>query len=89
MIIYTPSAGQLCLAPELAILATLEATLASTIEVMRAAHPELDSTSVFAEDSTVDADVAAATELSYRAGELIDAINAYRRAAVDPDLLVF
>lgn len=36
MIIRTPFAADLCFAPELAILAALEATLATAIQVMEA-----------------------------------------------------
>lgn len=88
IIIATPSVAQLSLVPQLAILATLEATLATTIAVMHAAHPETDAISGWADGPVVHEDVAAASELASLAQELIAAISTYR-CAVDPDLLTF
>ena len=88
IIIAIPSVAHLGLVPQLAILATLEATLASTIAVMHAAHPETDAISGWADDPVVHEDVAAASELASLAQELIAAISTYR-CAVDPDRLIF
>jgi hypothetical protein len=80
MIIHTPWADDLRLAPELAILATLEAALATAIEMMVASHPEIGDglDSADGDDSAVD--VAAAVVLSRLAAELVAAINRYRLA---------
>ena len=75
MIIHTPWADDLRLAPELAILAALEAALATAIEMMAASHPEISD----GLDTDHDArDVAAATVLARLAAELLAAINRYR-----------
>jgi hypothetical protein len=76
------------LLPQLAILAILEATLASTIAVMHAAHPETDAISGGPDATIVHEDIAAAAELASLAQELIAAISTYR-CAVDPDLMIF
>ena len=79
MIIHTPWADDLRLAPELAILATLEAALATAIEMMVASHPEISDGGGL--DPAEDAlDVVAAIALAGRAAELIAAINRYRLA---------
>ncbi len=81
MIIHTPFAGDLCVAPELAILAALEATLATTVQVLIAAHPELEQAAA-TDEITIDVETAA--KLSRQAAELIATINNYRLALVDP-----
>jgi len=88
IIMATPSVAELGLVPQLAVLAILEAALASTIAVMHAAHPETDALSGWADDAIVHQDVAAAAELALVAQELIAAISTYR-CAVDPDLPIF
>jgi hypothetical protein len=88
IVIATPSVAQLGLLPQLAILAILEATLASTIAVMHAVHPETDAISGWADAAVVREDVAAAADLACLAQELIAAISTYR-CAVDPDLTIF
>lgn len=88
IIVAIPSVAELGLVPQLAILAILEATLASTIAVMHAAHPETDALAGWADDAIVHEDVAAAAELASVAQELIAAISTYR-CAVDPDLTIF
>jgi hypothetical protein len=83
MIIHTPWADDLRLAPELGILATLEATLATTIEMMVASHPEIGDGGFGPADgdgNDVDIDVAAALVLARLAAELVAAINRYRLA---------
>jgi hypothetical protein len=87
MTIHTPCADDLCFAPELAILAALEATLATTIQVLVAAHPELQGEPVAAEEITIDVDAAA--KLSRQAAELIATINTYRLAIINPDYWPF
>jgi hypothetical protein len=82
MIIRTPFASDLCFAPELAILSTLEVSLATTIQVLIAAHPELHDDAGTIADVTIDVDTAA--KLSRQAAELITTINTYRLAIVDP-----
>jgi galactokinase len=77
MIIRTPCVDHLRLAPELAILAVLEAALATATEMMAASHPEIRDGLDIAEDAL---DVVAAIALSRRAAELIAAINRYRLA---------
>lgn len=78
MIIDTPWADHLRLAPELAILAALEAALATTIDMMLASHPEIVDGADTADDHQDDVDVAAAIVITRLAAELIAAINSYR-----------
>jgi hypothetical protein len=84
MIIHAPWADDLCIAPELAILAVLEATLAAAIEMMTASHPETFTEIVPAEEFGLDAQTAVV--LSRQAAELIATVNRYRLAIFDPDL---
>jgi hypothetical protein len=76
MTIIIPRADELRLAPEMAILAALEASLAATLQVLSAAHPEINDTNP--RDYTID--VAVAARLSRRAVGLIATINRYRLA---------
>jgi hypothetical protein len=87
MIIHTPWADDLRLAPELAILATLEAALATAIEMMVASHPEIGDGGIDTadDDADDDDDVAAAVVLARHAAELIAAINSYRLALFHGD----
>jgi hypothetical protein len=75
MIIHTPWVDHLRLAPELAILAALEAALATAIEMMAATHPEI-SDGLDTDD--YPRDVAAAIVLARLAADLIAAIDRYR-----------
>jgi hypothetical protein len=81
--IQTPFAGELCLAPELAILTTLEAALATTIQVMLAIHPELEGTTIPLEDFVADVKVAAT--IARQATQLLATVNRYRLTIFDPD----
>ena len=76
MTINIPRADELCIAPELAILAALEASLAATVQVLAAAHPEIND--INPADYTID--VAVAARLSRRAVGLIATVNRYRLA---------
>ena len=83
MIVHTPFASELCFAPELAILAALEATAATTIEVMHAAHPEIEQADT--DLAELPLDVAAAAQLSRQATDLIASLNRYRLSLLHPD----
>jgi hypothetical protein len=76
MSINIPRANELYLAPELAILATLEASLAATIQVLAALHPDLGDVA----PADYAGDVAVAARLCRRATGLIATINKYRLA---------
>lgn len=71
-----PTTDQLAVAPELALLSALEATLDATISALLAAHPELRSRNGRLPSAQI-ADVVIARSL-----ELREAINRYRLALV-------
>jgi hypothetical protein len=83
MIIATPGDDDLCVAPELAILTALEASLAVAAQVLNIAHTEILAPGDDRHDPTIDTRIAA--EIIAQATQLIATINRYRLALVDPD----
>lgn len=85
MIIPTPTAHDLRLVPELAILAALEVSLAITIEVIFACNPQLTCHASHADH--VDEDLApilqTAHTLASQAAQLRATINRYRLTLLD------
>jgi hypothetical protein len=82
MIVATPCAADLAIAPELAILAALEIALAASIEAIAARHPEIISDSDFC-DCGLATDEALA--LRRQASDLVATINRYRLSLVIGD----
>jgi len=78
MIIATPDDEDLCVAPELAILATLEVTLAVTVQVLNIAHMEILAPGADADQPLADTQIAA--HIIDQAAHLIASINRYRLA---------
>lgn len=86
MIIVPPSAAELGVAPELAILAALELALVTAVEAVTARHPELRGDSDFC-DCALGTE--AALTLCRQANALVATVNRYRLALVvsgDDDL---
>jgi hypothetical protein len=73
-----PTPDQIALAPELGLLAALEAVLDLTVRTLEAAWPEPRS---------ADDDESLASHISQLADELRQAIVAYRNLVIHPDLL--
>ncbi len=78
MIIATPGDQDLCLAPELAILAVLEVTLVVTTQILNIAHTEILAPGHHPAASAADTQIAA--QIIDQASRLIAAINRYRLA---------
>jgi hypothetical protein len=83
MIIAIPPDADLCVAPELAILAALEASLAIAAQVLSIAHTEILAPGDDRHPPGLDTRVAA--EIIAEATHLIATINRYRLALLDPD----
>lgn len=83
MIIATPNDDDLCLAPELAILTALEASLAIAAQVLNIAHTEILAPGDDRLPMYLDTRVAA--EIIAEATHLVATINRYRLALLDPD----
>jgi hypothetical protein len=83
MIIALPPDADLCVAPELAILTALEASLIIAVQVLNIAHTEILRPGDERHDPCLDACVAA--EIIAGATHLIATINRYRLALLDPD----
>jgi hypothetical protein len=85
MIIATPGDDDLCVAPELAILAALETSLVVAAQVLNIAHTE-----ILAPGQRHDpaADTRIAAEIIAQATQLAATINRYRLALLDPDNFV-
>jgi hypothetical protein len=83
MIIVTPADDDLCVAPELAILTALEASLAVAVQVLNIAHTEILAPGDDRYPSNLDTQIAA--EIIAQATRLIAAINRYRLALIEPD----
>jgi hypothetical protein len=83
MIITTPCDDDLCVAPELAILAALEVTLVVAVKVLNIAHTEVLTPGADRQQPGLDCKVAAA--LIAQSSHMIATINRYRLALVDPD----
>jgi len=83
MIIHIPGDDDLCVAPELAILSALEASLAVATQVLNIAHTEILAPGDDRHDPNLDTRIAA--EIIAQATRLITTINRYRLALIDPD----
>jgi hypothetical protein len=83
MIINTPAADDLCIAPELAILSALEVALVVAAQVLNVAHTEILAPGDDRHPASPDTKIAA--EIITQAARLAAAINRYRLALVDPD----
>jgi len=83
MIIATPGDEDLCVAPELAILAALEVTLAVTAQVLNIAHTEIIAPGD--DHHALAADTQIAAQIIAQATRLITTINRYRLALVGHD----
>jgi hypothetical protein len=84
MIIAIPPDDDLCVAPELAILAALEAGLTIAIQVLNITHTEILAPGDDRRPANLDTRVAA--EIIAQATRMIATINRYRRALLDPDV---
>lgn len=82
MIIATPSDDDLCVAPELAILAALEVSLVVTAQVLNIAHTEILAPGDEPYHPGLDTKIAAT--LIAQASTMIATINRYRLALGDP-----
>ena len=80
---HLPSTTDLCCAPELAILAALEVSLALTTEVMNIAHTEILAPGADPYHPGLDSQIAVI--LIAQASDMIATINRYRLALLDPD----
>lgn len=83
MIIAIPPDADMCVAPELAILAVLEVSLATAARVLNIAHTEILAPGDARYPPYLDTRVAA--EIIAEATHLIATINRYRLALLDPD----
>ena len=83
MIIATPNDDDLYVAPELAILAALEASLAIAAQVLNIAHTEILAPGADRPPMYLDTRVAA--EIIAEATHMIATINRYRLALLDPE----
>jgi predicted RNA-binding Zn ribbon-like protein len=83
MIIAVPADEDLCVAPELAILTALEASLAIAAKVLNIAHTEILAPGDRRCDPSLDTRVAA--EIIAEAAHLIATINRYRLALCASD----
>jgi hypothetical protein len=83
MIISTPAADDLCIAPELAILAALEVSLVVAAQVLNLAHTEILAPGDERHPPSPDTKIA--SEIITQASRLTASINRYRLALVDPD----
>ncbi len=78
MIIATPADKDLCLAPELAILAALEVTLVVTAQTLNIAHTEILAPGALPPATAADTQIAA--QIIHQASRLVATINRYRLA---------
>jgi hypothetical protein len=83
MIIAIPPDDDICVAPELAILAALEAGLAITVQVLNITHTEILAPGDDRHPPNLDTRIAA--EIIVQSTSMIATINRYRRALLDPD----
>lgn len=80
-----PTANELALAPELGVLAALDATLATTAHQLIAENPDLYSLELAARGEIPAPLTRKANSLFFRIGELRVEIREYRELAVDDD----
>jgi hypothetical protein len=85
MIIKTPAVDDLCIAPELAILAALEVSLVVAAQVLNLAHTEILAPGDERHPAALDTKIAA--EIIAQATGLTATISRYRLALLDPDSL--
>jgi hypothetical protein len=83
MIIAVPHDDDLCVAPELAILVTLEANLIIAAKVLNIVHTEILAPGDRRDAPSLDTRIAA--EIIAEAKHLIASINRYRLALLDID----
>jgi hypothetical protein len=81
MIVAPPTAADLLVAPELAILAALELALVASVEAIMARHPELCDDFDFCESGL---GTEAALALRAQAVALVATVNRYRLSLVVP-----
>lgn len=86
MIIATPADDDLAVAPELAILSALEIALVVAAQVLNIAHTEILAPGD--DRLPAGADTKVAAEIIAQAARLLESINRYRIAIVDPDACV-
>lgn len=80
-----PTANELALAPELGVLAALDATLATTAHQLIAENPDLYSLNLAARGEIPAALTRKANSLIFRIGELRVEIREYQQLAVNDD----
>lgn len=80
-----PTANELALAPELGVLAALDATLATTAHQLIAENPDLYSLELAARGEIPAALTRKANSLIFHIGELRGEIREYRELAVNDD----
>ncbi|MBW6504242.1 hypothetical protein K0B90_08200 [bacterium] len=80
-----PTANELALAPELGVLAALDATLATTAHQLIAENPDLYSLELAARGEIPATLTRKANSLFFRIGELRVKIREYRELAVNDD----
>ena len=83
-VLLRPTANELALAPELGVLAALDATLATTAHQLIAENPNLYSLELAARGE-IPRPTRKANSLIFRVGELRVEIREYRALAVDYD----
>jgi len=83
MNITTPCDDDLCVAPELAILASLEVNLVIAGNVLNIAHTEILAPGADRHPPNPDSQIAA--EIIAQANRMVATINRYRLALIDPD----
>ena len=83
MIIAIPTDEDLCVAPELAILTALEASLAIAAQVLNIAHTQILAPGHDPQERHLDTRFAA--QIIAEAAHMIATINRYRLALIDPD----
>jgi len=83
MIIATPRDEDICVAPELAVLAALQVTLAVTVQMLNIAHTEIIAPGDTSPTQYPDTKIAA--QIINQAARLITTINRYRLALGAPD----
>lgn len=87
MIVALPPDDDLSVAPELAILTTLEAGLAIAIQVLNITHTEILAPGDDRHPVNIDTRIAA--EIIAQSTRMIATINRYRLALLDPDADLF
>ena len=76
---WQPTPAEIGVAPELSFLALLDLALATTVQTLLAAHPELDETSPVYQWSPTDEDIRLADNIRYAAEMVRRTIYDYRQ----------